>query len=209
MSKYHYRQSDIYLPDTDIPVNRLGITDAEVLREIESKLLEQAYVRFIEALSPDTRFDEAYFRGLQRHTFESLYDWAGRYRDEDMLKGTSVFCRGAFVESESRRIFSELERENFLRGADSAPVEQFARRLAYFQGELIALHPFYELNGRTTRLFFDLIAVSNGYGPIDYELSLVDDPEVRNNYIRASIECVQQADSCLLSRLILEGLNRS
>lgn len=51
MPKYRYRQSDIYLPGTDIPVNRLGITDAEALREIEWELLEQAYVRFIEALT--------------------------------------------------------------------------------------------------------------------------------------------------------------
>lgn len=209
MSKYRYRQSDIYLPGTDIPVNRLGITDAEVLREIESELLEQAYVRFIEALTPDTRFDEAYFRDLQRLTFGSLYDWAGRYRDEDMLKGTSVFCRGAFVGSESRRIFGELERENFLRDAGSLPLGQFAERLAYFQSELIALHPFCELNGRTTRLFFDLIAIHNGYGPIDYGLSLADDPEVGNNYIRASVECVRNADHSFLYRLIVAGLAKA
>ncbi len=209
MSKCRYRQSNIYLPGTDIPVNRLDITDAEVLREIESELLEQAYVRFIEALTADTRFDEAYFRDLQRLTFGSLYDWAGQYRYEDMLKGTSVFCRGAFVDSESHRIFGELERENFLRGAGSLPLQQFAERLAYFQSELIALHPFYELNGRTTRLFFDLIAIHNGYGPIDYELSLADDPEVGNNYIRASIACVRDADFRPLHQLVLTGLREA
>ena len=77
------------------------------------------------------------------------------------------------------------------------------------RGELIGLHPFYELNGRITRLFFDLITIANGYGPIDYGRALQDDPEVDNNYIRASIDCVQRADSKLLQTLIEAGLIRN
>jgi fido (protein-threonine AMPylation protein) len=77
---------------------------------------------------------------------------------------------------------------------------------AYYQSELIALHPFYELNGRITRLFFDLITIHNGYGPIDYGLALRDDPEVDNNYIRASVDCVQRADPARLRELVFAGL---
>ena len=62
------------------------------------------------------------------------------------------------------------------------------------QGEPIAPHPFYELNGRITRLFFDLITIANGYGPIDYGRALQDDPEVDNNYIRASIGALHAVD---------------
>ena len=40
MSKYQFRQSDIYLPGTDLPVNRLGVTDADLLHEIEAQLLQ-------------------------------------------------------------------------------------------------------------------------------------------------------------------------
>ena len=59
MSKYQFQQSDIYLPGTDIPKNRLGITEADLLHEIEASLLQQAYQIFIDELQPDTRFDEA------------------------------------------------------------------------------------------------------------------------------------------------------
>ena len=79
--------------------------------------------------------------------------------------------------------------------------------MAYYQSELIALHPFYELNGRITRLFFDLIAIANGFGPIDYGMTLRDDPEVDNNYIRASIACVQRTDHTPLRELVQAGLN--
>ena len=77
MSKYQFRQSDIYLPGTELPVNRLGIEDEDLLHEVEAQLLEQAYATFVSELQPDTRLDEAYFQSLHRRTFESLYEWAG------------------------------------------------------------------------------------------------------------------------------------
>lgn len=123
-----------------------------------------------------------------------------------MVKGSSMFCRAAYLAKESSRIFGQLEKEAYLRGAAQWPRKQFADRLAYFQSELIALHPFYELNGRITRLFFDLMAIQSGYAPIDYEQALRDGPEPDNNYIRAAIDCVQRADHAPLRDLILVGL---
>lgn len=207
MSKYQFEASDIYLPGTEIPVNRLGIDDAELLGEVEESLLRQAYQTFIAELTPATRFDEAFFRSIHERTFGTLYDWAGQYRSVDMAKGGSLFCRAAYLEREASRIFRELEAENFLRDAHEWPADRFAERLAYYQGELIALHPFLELNGRITRLFIDLIAMANGYGPIDYRGAL-DDGEP-NGYIRASISCVQRADSKPLQRIILAGLRKA
>jgi cell filamentation protein len=207
VSKYRFEASDIYLPGTEIPANRLGIRDAELLGEIEEALLQQAYQTFIKELGPATRFDEAYFRALHQRTFATLYDWAGAYRVVDMAKGDSLFCRATFLEPEAKRIFGELEAENFLKYTHTWPTVRFAERLAYYQGELIALHPFLELNGRVTRLFTDLIAIANGYGPIDYGRSLDDsDP---NAYILASIACVRRADVEPLQRIIIAGLGKA
>jgi cell filamentation protein len=208
VSKYQFQQSDIYQSGTDLPVNLLNVNDADVLHEVEAQLLQQAYQTFTEELTPATRFDEAYFQSLHRRTFETLYPWAGRYRKHDMVKGGSMFCRAAYLTNESRRIFSELERENFLLAVNLWLPEAFAERLTYYQSELIALHPFYELNGRITRLFFDLIAIANGYGPIDYGNSLQSESDVGNDYIRASIDCVQRADARQLQALISMGLSR-
>lgn len=204
MSKYQFQESDIYLPGTEIPVNRLDLEDADLLGAVEESLLQQAYQTFIVELSSETRFDEAYFRSLHQRTFATLYDWAGLYRSVDMAKGDSLFCRAAYLEQESRRIFAQLEAENFLKEVRDWPAPRFAERLAYYQGELIALHPFLELNGRVTRLFIDLIAIFNGYGPIDYSHALGDSEP--NVYIRASIACVQQANIDSLQRIILDGL---
>ena len=124
-----------------------------------------------------------------------------------MRKGGSLFCRAVFLETESSRLFRQLEQEDFLRHAAGWPQEKFAERLAHYQCELIALHPFLELNGRITRLFFDLIAIYNGYGPIDYSLALGEADET-NAYIQASIACVRGADNTQLRQIILDGLNK-
>lgn len=209
MSKYQFTESDIYLSGTDIPRNKLGIESADLLHEIEQTLLQQAYRGFITELDGSTHFDESYFKSLHRETFESLYEWAGIYRTLDMSKGGSLFCRAAYLERESRRIFGELEAEQFLKqAADWAP-EKLAARLAYYQAELIAPHPFYELNGRITRLFFDLIAVYNSYDPIDYTQALEPGVSGQSAYIEASIQCVQSADSSRLEKIILHGLHRA
>lgn len=209
MSKYQFTESDIYLTGTDIPKNRLGIEMPDLLHEVESSLLQQAYTRFISELETSVRFDENYFKALHRDTYGSLYEWAGLYRTMDMSKGGSLFCRAAYLEQEARRIFRELEREQYLKQAAAGTIENFAARLAHYQSELIALHPFYELNGRITRLFFDLIAVYNGYEPIDYSQALAEGPSGLNAYIEASILCVQRADSSKLQQIIQQGLRHA
>lgn len=207
MSKYQFRASDIYLPGTSIPKNRLEIDDTDLLYEIEINLLEASYKILTSELQANTRFDEAYFISLHERTFGSLYDWAGQYRTEDMSKGDSLFCLAQHLPAQMQRLFRQLEQEHFLMQAPNAPKEYFAERLAYYQCELIALHPFYELNGRITRLFFDLIVIANGYYPIDYSQA-VNQNTTPNAYIQASIACVQDADNCLLKQLIFNGLIR-
>jgi cell filamentation protein len=208
VSKYQFHESDIYLPGTDIPKNRANITDPAVLQYVEAELLTQAYQTFIQELQPSTAFNQAYFQALHQRTFESLYQWAGVYRSHDMSKGGSMFCRAAYLANESNRIFTALAAEQYLKKAAQSSREAFAERLAYYQSEIIALHPFYELNGRITRLFFDLIAIANGYNPIDYSHALNQNQEP-NAYIQASIHCVQRADHSMLKDIILQGLSKA
>jgi cell filamentation protein len=209
VSKYQFTESDIYLTGTDIPKNRLGIETPDLLHEVEGTLLQQAYTRFITELDPSDRFDENYFKALHHDTYASLYEWAGLYRTVDMSKGGSLFCRAAYLEQEASRIFRELEQDQYLKQAADWPAEKFAERLAHYQSELIALHPFYELNGRITRLFFDLIAIYNGFEPIDYSQALAQGSSGLNAYIEASILCVQRADSSKLQQIILQGLRHA
>lgn len=209
MSKYQFQQSSIYQLDSDLPKNKLSIQDALLLEAIEIELLESAYQAYASLVSRDTVFDLDFYIGLHRNTFSSLYDWAGVIRTEDMSKGGSLFCRAQFLPKELNKRFTHLARENYLRDAAHQGKAAFAQRVSFFQCELICLHPFYELNGRVTRLFFDLIALANGYQTIDYSEALMpaNTENLHNHYIQASIDCVQFANTDRLYQIILNGLH--
>jgi len=201
--KYHFNQSSIYIDGTDVPKNKKNIKDSKFIHALEKKLLDNAYLQLTKELNNRTILDEIYFINLHKKTFESLYDFAGVYRDVNMSKGESQFCLAQYLHSESKRIFTELKDENYL--ADIKEDKSlFANRLAYYQAELIALHPFYELNGRVTRLFCDMLSLFNGYKAVDYSGAIENEA-----YIEASIECVQYADSSRLEKIIFTGLNKN
>ena len=83
-----------------------------------------------------------------------------------------------FLPEQAKEIFAELRKENYLKDLTR---EGFIDRLVYFFGEVNALHPFREGNGRTQREFFRELALSAGY-KIDY--SMISQDEM----IQASID---------------------
>ncbi|MFK5986104.1 MAG: Fic family protein [Pseudomonadota bacterium] len=201
-SKYQLKNSSLYYEDTEIPKNKFNIKNSEAIHELEKELLEEAYEIFFNELDENTIFDEYYYRQLHQRTFESLYEWAGQYRDFNMAKGESRFCQGEFLVPSSKKIFTDLKKDNYLKDFEQTAKIDFVKKIAYYKCELNALHPFYELNGRVTRMFFDMIVAFNGYKFIDY--STVS-PEF---YIAKAIECVQFADSSGFEKIILDGMTK-
>ena len=173
----------------------------------EQNLLLQSYEYFHSSLSEDTLFDEDYLKLLQKKFFSKLYDFAGEYRNVNVSKGYSVFCQVRYLEQTSKRIFNELKRDNYLKDYYKKTKEDFAKKITFYLCELTALHPFYELNGRTIRLFFDMIATYNGYDYIDYSDAAVTKNGM-NNFILASIECMS-GNEMLMYDIIISGLRPS
>lgn len=68
--------------------------------------------------------------------------------------------------------------------------------------ELIVLHPFSEGNGRSIRLFFDMIVTFNGYKYVDYKSTLNTD-----EYISASIDCME-TNCDKMKNIIENGLKK-
>jgi cell filamentation protein len=75
------------------------------------------------------------------------------------LKGIS-FCQAIHIDSYLEGIFSKLKNEAFLKGLNKS---HMVKKLAYYLGELNAVHPFREGNGRVQRLFLEYLAEMNGY----------------------------------------------
>lgn len=207
MSKYTQDKGYIYYKNTNIPINKANIRDLEILEEKERELLLKGYNFFHKNLSESTIFDEKYFKELHAKTFNELYGFAGKYRTVNISKGYSTFCQVRFLEQTSTKIFKKIASENYLRKYSQKPKEEFAQKISFYMCELIALHPFFELNGRITRLFFDMIATYNGYEYIDYYDALEIEEE-DNKFIEASIDCMV-GEGEKMFQIILNGLKKA
>ncbi|HPN38567.1 MAG TPA: Fic family protein [Melioribacteraceae bacterium] len=205
MSKYNYPADyDIYYPGSSIPKNTKKIKDISELQVFDKALLLKAYYNFTRDLSKKTIFDEKYFVNLHKQSFQKLYSFAGKYRNQDVSKGDTIFCKAIFIKDQMGNLFENFRKEKYLKNYSDLPKEDFADKISFYMGELIAIHPFYEFNGRLIRLFFDLIAYYNGYNYIDY-IKYKHTGEL-NSFIEASINVVQNNNYELLKNIIFTGL---
>jgi cell filamentation protein len=155
-----YSGHDIYVnPETGSLRNLLEIRDQALLELAESELVSARVLEL--SISPIVgSFDLAHLRKIHWHLFRDVYAWAGELRIVDISKGDNRFAHHAFLESAARPIFERLATENYLAGLS---VEAFCARAAFYLGELNALHPFREGNGRTQREFVQMLARKQGY----------------------------------------------
>lgn len=174
---YEFEQDSIYCyPDSFILKNNLNIHDAEKLEEAERNITA---LRILELRQkpPKGRMDFNYLKNLHRHIFSDIYTWAGEVRNVNITKG-NMFCDCRFISEMSDEIFENLKKENYLVNCREGAM---ADRLAFYLSEINALHPFREGNGRTQRLFIEILAERAGFE--------VDFSEVRaEEMIRASAE---------------------
>ncbi len=179
-------------PTTGVLRNRLDIADANTLARVESDLTTAALNDLATRVLPGV-YDLVHMQDFHREIFGDLYPWAGQIRTVAISK-SDLFCLPAHIESYAAEVFAALAAERHLRGLDRAP---FVDRLTHFVGEVNALHPFREGNGRTQRAFFAQLCRQAGW-PIDWS-SLDPDENVT-----ASIAAFRGDDAPL--RLLLEGL---
>jgi len=203
--KYYSDKSYIYYPGTNIPINKLWIVNPEELEELESQLFLKTYKHFHKSLNKKTVFNQKYLKNIHKFAFSKLYSWAGEYRAKNISKGRAVFCQAIHIKNQMDKVFSEFRKDSYLRKFRDKTKEEFAKKIAYYMCELIAIHPFSELNGRTIRLFFDIIATINGYGYIDYR----DIANKKDNpFIQASKHCM--SGNCKpMEKIISDGLFKS
>ncbi len=136
-------------PVTGVLYNRLGFRSAAALEAAEREITHAALILLDESpVSPS--YDLPHLREIHRRIFGDIYEWAGQIRTVAIAKG-AMFCLPQYVESSAAVVFRELHDEDCLRGLRH---DMFVGRLAYYLGEVNALHPFREGNGRAQRAFF-------------------------------------------------------
>ena len=125
--------------------NKLGITDStELAREeerISKKKAAQLYDSgYLDTLSPGTY---AALAEIHRYLFEDIYDFAGKLRQVNLAKGSFRFAPLMYLDASLKNI------EKMPQSTFDEIVEKYV--------EMNIAHPFREGNGRSMRIWLDLI----------------------------------------------------
>jgi len=159
--------------------NTLAIIDTEVLEQHIARLSFQR-VAELEETPLRGKFDVPHLRAIHRYIFQDIFPWAGDFREVTTSRTNSFgFPPPQFLVPSLETVFNQLRSENHLKNLDA---DHFATRAGYYLGEINAIHPFREGNGRTQREFIRCVAVAAGHRLVWRGL----EPEENNSASRIS-----------------------
>lgn len=197
------KQWEDYLQPNGTLRNLLGITDDEELHQLEYDYTVDRSQKLILAKYklPDGRQLTGQQVGelklINGYLLGKVYDWAGHYREVDFNKTANgvvtFFHPVALFGNAEMDIQRQLD--NFAMLPNDR--EQLAQALGQVVTEINMFHPFREGNGRTTRLFTEVLAWQHGFG-INYTQAQ------QNAYMQASI----QDDAEMMTQVFMEGLTK-
>ena len=174
-------------PGTSVLRNLRDIRDADLLSEFEADMTSMRLRQLAHSGLPGA-FDAAHLRAIHRYIFQDLFDWAGEFRTVNISRAPQMpFAFYEQIVPCLSGLFSKLAKEQ--------PLSPFGARTAYYLGELNAIHPFREGNGRTQREFIRQLALRHGYA---MDWSRV----TRDEMIDASRLSFQRGDNSGLERLL-------
>lgn len=197
------KQWEDYLQPNGTLRNLLGIMDDEELHQLEYDYTVDRSQKLILAkykLPDGQQLTGQQVGGLKLingYLFGKVYDWAGHYREVDFNKTANgvvtFFHPVALFGNAEMDIQRQLD--NFAMLPNDR--EQLAQALGQVVTEINMFNPFREGNGRTTRLFTEVLAWQHGFD-INYTQAQQD------AYMQASI----QDDAEMMAQVFLEVLTK-
>lgn len=125
--------------------NKLGITSSVELANEEEKITKLKALELFDTNKID-EFEVGTFKGLSdinKYLFGEIYSFAGNVRKENIAKGNFRFASSMYLEDVLNKI-------------DNMPQKNFDDIIKKYV-EMNIAHPFREGNGRSTRIWLDLI----------------------------------------------------
>ena len=125
--------------------NKLGIEDSIELAKAEERTTKIKAIKLFETGDLNS-FEVGIFKGLaqiHKYLFEDIYDFAGKIRNENISKSNFRFASAMYLEEALNKI-DKMPQSNF-----DEIIEKYI--------EMNIAHPFREGNGRSTRIWLDMI----------------------------------------------------
>jgi len=147
--------------------NKLGITNQVELAKAEEKISKAKAKRLYDS-GDITELEIGTYKSLKeihKYLFEDIYDFAGKTRNVNISKGNFRFAPVMYLEVSLQHI-------------DSMPQSTIEEIVAKYV-EMNIAHPFREGNGRSTRIWLNLILKNKLQKVVDW--NLID----KENYLSA------------------------
>ena len=128
-----------------MPENKLGITDSAELARIEEKISKRKAVEMFESGYLES-LEAGTFEGLakiHKYLFDEIYDFAGEVRKVNISQGNFRFAPLMYLDAA-------------LQSIDKMPQSTFDEIVEKYV-EMNVAHPFRDGNGRSTRIWLDLM----------------------------------------------------
>ncbi len=135
--------------------NKLGITDSAELARVEERVSKLKAIKLFASGTLDRQKAGSFgaLTEINRSLFDEIYDFAGKIRTVNIVKGSFRFAPVMYLEAALKNI-------------EVMPQSTFDEIIEKYV-EMNIAHPFREGNGRSTRIWLDLI--------LKKELSMVVD----------------------------------
>ena len=143
--------------------NKLGITNFLDLAHEEERITKLKALELFDTNKID-EFEIGTFKGLScihKYLFDDIYSFAGKIRKENIAKGNFRFASCMYL-------------EDILHKIDNMPQDTFENIIKKYV-EMNIAHPFREGNGRSTRIWLDLILKKELNKVIDWSKVNKDD----------------------------------
>ena len=193
---------DIYVDEqTGVLINKLGITDAEKLRRVESDLTIVRLKQILE--TPDFEYSRDALLMLHKHMFEDIYPFAGEIRKIDIEKSEKMLSGFPMIFSGSENISKNLQKVFKEQEVDfNRNKNEVAQALARFMSSIWEIHPFREGNTRSIITYMMKYARHN-------ELNL-DEALLLNSfaYIRNALVMYVYQEPKYLEKILLDSIER-
>ena len=126
--------------------NKLGITDSVLLAKEEEKISKKKALEMFDSGFLDNLESGKYasLATIHKYLFEEIYDFAGKIRDVNLAKGNFRFAPLMYLKASLDNI-------------DAMPQKTFDEIIEKYV-EMNIAHPFREGNGRSTRIWLDLMS---------------------------------------------------
>ena len=141
------------------------------------------------------KFDFKHLKAIHKSIFRDIYDWAGKVRTVEIGKG-NLFCTVVCIPSYAESVFEKYYPKCYDAKDD---FDGFVEALADNYGDLNALHPFREGNGRAQREFARELCLKCGY---EFDLSGTSHEEM----LEASVLSFEKGDGSGFVRIFSKAV---